>query len=185
MRRYKTGLVTLLFAGVFLFFFGCSMPGGGDDQQGQNQAAGPVSANEMALETVRVLSDDAVRDIILNELQGSEGEITLAALVEKMEIMGVDGRIRALFNAFVIAAESANNTPDCTGVVIPEMWLYEPEGAYSMADLLVSFPPEGNEKEWDGVKAYTLAGEVVYLDAGCPPDVPVVVVDTYGHFAFY
>ncbi|UII22010.1 DUF3103 family protein [Fulvivirga ligni] len=70
-------------------------------------------------------------------------------------------------------------------VAIPELWLHEPNGvAVNAENVLVAYPPAGDEAEWTKVRAYTLQGEVVYLDAKQEPNVPVIVLEKHGFEAF-
>ena len=70
-------------------------------------------------------------------------------------------------------------------VTIPELWLHEPNGvAVNAENVLVAYPPAGDETEWTKVRAYTLQGEVVYLDAKQEPNVPVIVLEKHGFEAF-
>lgn len=176
------GIVMLTLTALLLA--GCSMNGAGHAGSGSPSSSGSISSNDVALETVQALGNSTARSVILEELAESKKEITLASLTEKMVARGVDTDVVAAFSSIVKTTDLANSAADCTEVVIPELWLFEPQGAYSMEDLLVSFPPSGNEQEWSKVKAYTLSGDVVYLDKEETPAVPVVVVDTYGRHAF-
>lgn len=74
----------------------------------------------------------------------------------------------------------SNEIPD--NIEIPELWLQKPNNkSVNYADLLVSFAPEGDEKSWTKIEAYTLDGETVFLDVKDIPSVPVLVIETKGY----
>ncbi|MCG8572086.1 MAG: DUF3103 domain-containing protein [Spirochaetes bacterium] len=153
-----------------------------NDQANQGQAA-IASHDELAKETIQVLQDDQARTIILEALKENQSETLLTDLIRDLESQNVKTEFLENLLAYVNDCE-VNNQQSDNGVKIPEVWLYEPENSYNLNDLLVSFPPEEDEMEWDYIKAYNLNEDIVYLDIENPPSVPVVVVDTYGYFAF-
>lgn len=67
----------------------------------------------------------------------------------------------------------------------PEVWLYEPaagkRGANS--DLLIAYPPAGDDKRWRTVEALSVDGDWRTLDAHTAPDAPVLVVRVNGRFS--
>ncbi|SHO59355.1 DUF3103 family protein [Vibrio quintilis] len=77
-----------------------------------------------------------------------------------------------------LAKEEVGNTT--------EMWLYLPKDralSDDMSDLVVSYPPAGDEKSWTEAEGYSLDGDKVQLDVNNAPDVPVVVIDDHGYYA--
>ncbi|QMV16299.1 DUF3103 family protein [Vibrio spartinae] len=67
-----------------------------------------------------------------------------------------------------------------------EMWLFLPSDRAlndDMSDLVVAYPPSGDEDSWTQVVGYTLSGDKVSLAVDQEPDVPVVVVDDNGYYA--
>ncbi|MDW6005063.1 DUF3103 family protein [Vibrio mangrovi] len=67
-----------------------------------------------------------------------------------------------------------------------EMWLYLPSDRAlndDMSDLVVAYPPSGNEDSWTTIEGYTLDGAKVSLAVDQEPDVPVLVVDDDGYYA--
>ncbi|CAM4021779.1 hypothetical protein VA7868_02860 [Vibrio aerogenes CECT 7868] len=67
-----------------------------------------------------------------------------------------------------------------------EMWLYLPKDralSDDLSDLVVSYPPAGDEKSWTEAEGYALDGDKVQLDVNHAPDIPVVVIDDHGYYA--
>ncbi|SHE41204.1 DUF3103 family protein [Vibrio gazogenes] len=67
-----------------------------------------------------------------------------------------------------------------------EMWLFLPSDRAlndDMSDLVVAYPPSGDEDSWTQIVGYTLSGDKVSLAVDQEPDVPVLVVDDNGYYA--
>jgi hypothetical protein len=83
--------------------------------------------------------------------------------------------------AIINKSNQLNKKAEKTGEgQIPELWMYTPDKEYNTNDVLVSFVPEGDENEWEEIKAYTLDGKIVYLDPNIEPEIPVVIVELNG-----
>ncbi|TDF39379.1 DUF3103 family protein [Alteromonadaceae bacterium M269] len=68
--------------------------------------------------------------------------------------------------------------------IVPELWLHMPKSRSldsDMSDMVVAFPPAGDEKSWTQVVGYSMSGEEVYMDVDTKPDFPVLVVDSEGY----
>ncbi|CAM1345546.1 DUF3103 family protein [Tenacibaculum amylolyticum] len=65
-------------------------------------------------------------------------------------------------------------------IEILEVWMHRPDQFTDMSNVLFSFAPEGNEKNWSVIEAYTINKELVYLDAKKAPKQPVIVIETDG-----
>jgi hypothetical protein len=65
---------------------------------------------------------------------------------------------------------------------VPEVWLFEPDGA-NPADVVVAYAPAGSEQSWTEIPAYRLDGTPVALDPRHAPAIPVLVIETHGRLA--
>lgn len=65
-------------------------------------------------------------------------------------------------------------------IEILEVWMHRPDQFTDMSNVLFSFAPEGDEKNWSVIEAYTINKELVYLDAKKTPEQPVIVIETDG-----
>lgn len=69
----------------------------------------------------------------------------------------------------------------------PGVWLYEPAAATAQAragDVLIAFPPAGDDKHWRSVAALDSSGRWITLDAHTPPKLPVLVLRINGALSF-
>ncbi|MGB3181594.1 MAG: DUF3103 family protein [Cyclobacteriaceae bacterium] len=161
--------------GAMLVSFGCQKEELITPQPSTESAMPGTEA--MAVEVSALLDEENPRQNLLNILKEHPQGMKMTSLFEQSGLDNdLNGRLRSLLEQ--------NTQVSGKQIRIPEMWLHEPEGLYNSDDLLIAFPPKGDEKDWVNVKAYTLDNKVVYLDAMETPDVPVLVVETYGYQAF-
>ena len=72
-------------------------------------------------------------------------------------------------------------------LVVPEIWLYQPDTEKTTVDInsiLFAYAPEGEEETWSLVEAFDRFGNTVYLDPYHAPSAPVIVVETHGRRTF-
>jgi hypothetical protein len=67
----------------------------------------------------------------------------------------------------------------------PGLWLYEPAAAAARtSEVLIAFPPAGDDTQWKQVQALDSNGRWISLDAHTPPKVPVMVLRINGTLSF-
>ena len=76
------------------------------------------------------------------------------------------------------AIASAEEAPD--KIEILEVWMHNPEKFTNLSDVLFSFAPKGDEKDWTAVEAYTMDKELVLLDPHEAPEQAIIVIETNG-----
>jgi hypothetical protein len=118
-----------------------------------------VFKQAVAARASTTLADPATRTAVLDGLR-HRGPI---ALTDVSALAALDGGY---------AAQGA----------VPEVWLFEPDGA-NAADLVVAYAPAGSEKSWTEIPAYRLDGTRVALDPHHAPTIPVLVIETHGRLA--
>ncbi len=145
-----------------------------------------LDTDAIALQVVDLLNEQHVSPAIISTLKQNRIGISLGKVLMDMKSRGFKSKAILALDGIVKQSENAlkgEELPD--KIEIPEMWMYTPKGNFNSKDILVAYPPvEGDEKDWDQIKAYTLNKRVVYLDAKEEPKVPVVVVETNGHESF-
>ncbi|SEC83567.1 Protein of unknown function [Tenacibaculum sp. MAR_2009_124] len=65
-------------------------------------------------------------------------------------------------------------------IEILEIWLHNPKGDTDFSNLLFSFAPKGNEKDWGSVIAYDMDKNTIVLDAKTSPNRPIIVIEENG-----
>lgn len=68
----------------------------------------------------------------------------------------------------------------------PGVWLYQPTAGSAArgGELLIAFPPAGDDRRWTSVDALTADGRWISLDANKAPDAQVLVVRVNGALSF-
>ena len=141
----------------------------------------------------KTLNADAIAQTVVDYLSHpSNRKATLALLEENRQGKALEDILNKNsiqpgtenLHRIVQCSRQLNNTAKEHGVIeIPELWLHKPSSKINASEILVAFPPEGNEDKWEQIKAYTLNKEIVYLDPHKAPDRPVVVIETHGREA--
>lgn len=136
-------------------------------------AVGALSAsNAMAA------SEQAIAKQLADKLQNSANVNATVRQVANSQIpLLVNNLMPEIQNQRYIGAGTTKNT---------EVWLHMPETralADDMSDLVVAFPPAGDENEWTEVIGYNLKGGTVTMDVNNAPNFPVLVVEDHGYHA--
>lgn len=169
--------------GCYLFFAtSCDDNEPAPVQEAENQS----SLDQLALGVVDLLNADAAYNPVISTLEQHPVGVSLADILEKADPAD---EIVSLSHLRAVAKQADDNlkkigTTD--KVEIPELWLHQPANTSVIrkSELLVAYPPAGDEKDWKKVKAYTLDKKVVYLDPIKDPEVPVIVIEKHGFQAF-
>ncbi|ELR69205.1 hypothetical protein C900_05276 [Fulvivirga imtechensis AK7] len=172
-----------VFVGCYLFFFTSCQ----ENELGPTQnPATDGSLDALALDVVELLNESDAYHPVISTLEQEPVGISLSDLLFSIDINSKSGSISRLQAAAKAAEDHLKVEVAPDKVEIPELWLHKPNGlsVISKSDLLVAYPPAGDETEWNHIKAYTMDKKVVYLDPAKAPDVPVVVIEKYGFQAF-
>ncbi len=142
-----------------------------------------LDKQKMALALIDLLADPTFKSNVVQTLtQDHTPGIKLASLLEAHTALADQEAYTSLAAMTTQADIQAKNATHDGTIAIPEVWLQLPANqTKNDADLLVAFAPEGDEKEWTSIQAFTLDKQVVYLDARTAPEVPVLVIETNGY----
>lgn len=174
-RIWKFALMGVMVGGMF----SCEQ----DSMEAVNPQPHDQALDGMASDVATLLNNPTARKTLLSTLENKEWGVKLETLLLELDAAGVASP-KTLAQSVEASKKSLANGAMPDEVKIPELFLVAPEGQWSEKDLLVAFPPAGDEKAEELVKAYNAAGEVVYLSQLERPEVPVIVVENHGHFAF-
>ncbi|MCT4639248.1 MAG: DUF3103 domain-containing protein [Bacteroidales bacterium] len=73
---------------------------------------------------------------------------------------------------------------EAKGIIqVPELWIIEGTDPAKKNITLFSYAPDGNEKDWEFIKAYNLDGKEFRLDVNKAPEYSVIVLEPDGQFA--
>lgn len=131
-----------------------------------NAAAYESTHRSLISTLLRSISNESQRTNAMAQLRASTGEVALTQICSD-------------------CTRVANNLMD-SAEYEPSVWLYEPQGPNSLgdADVLIAFPPVGEDREFPSVDAVSLDGRWLKLDGRMPPTVPVIVVRVNGRLSW-
>ena len=139
-----------------------------------------VNKKEVALELIDLMKNQSFKTKTLHLLENQEPSVPLSKVLD--ETASFVGKSTSYQNLATKASklESFANegTPD--KIEILELWMLNSNKTKDFSNVLFSFAPEGDEKNWSVIEAYNMNKEVVYLDVNKVPDQPVIVVETNG-----
>ncbi|MCY7295721.1 DUF3103 family protein [Alteromonas sp. a30] len=138
-----------------------------------------ATAAALASTSVLAASEQALAKQLALKLQNSKDVSETVKQVAKAEV--------PLLIKHVLPNLETSRTFLGTGKTdVTEVWLHLPETRAlggDMSDLVVAFPPAGNESSWTEVTGYDLKGRTVSMDVNEAPDFPVIVVEDHGYHA--
>lgn len=138
-----------------------------------------ATAATLASSSVLAASEQALAKMLAHKLQNSEDVSQTVKAVAKAETpLLISHVLPSLNNARSILAAGKTD--------VTELWLHLPDTRAlggDLSDLVVAFPPAGNEQSWTEVTGYDLKGRTVTMDVHEAPNFPVIVVDDHGYHA--
>lgn len=139
-----------------------------------------VNKKEVALELIDLMKNQSFKTKTLHLLENQEPSVPLSKVLdESASFVGKSTSYQNLATKASKLESFANEgTPD--KIEILELWMLNSNKTKDFSNVLFSFAPEGDEKNWSVIEAYNMNKEVVYLDVNKVPDQPVIVVETNG-----
>jgi len=182
------GLIVALVVASTFFMSSCDRSESVSEMNSQEEKAFVNASNQLdldliALSVIDVMADPVAKNEILQELQSNKNGIEVQDFLSSLKTIQSESGL-ADIEQIVEQSKAANSTVEEHGVVeVPELWLYEPSVPADMQDCLYAYAPQGEEENWEYIRAYNSKKEVVYLDPYELPKVPVIVIESKGHKA--
>ncbi|WP_435262004.1 DUF3103 family protein [Tenacibaculum sp. nBUS_03] len=178
MRIPRILLKTLI---VSLLITSCNS----SDELVENQAAlfdsNSVNKKEVTFEFIDLMKNKSFKSKTLTMLSKQKPSVKMSNILEEATGASLKresfNKLSVLTNELEKKADS-DNAPD--KIEILEVWLHNPKKELNVDELLFSYAPKGNEKDWKVIEAFTINKEVVYLDPKEAPNRPVIVIETDG-----
>jgi len=177
MNKFKL-IIQLAFCAILLF--GCSDDAIVIEQEHMKEKA-QVDKEKMAFQLIDLLNSPDFKTQIITTLNDQIQGVKLRSLLSEVSTSIKDKpAYQALLYTTINADQRLEKELYPDQIEIPEVWMKQPLNTTDYSELLVSFAPKGDEKNWEFIKAYTLTKEVVYLDVMEDPNRPVIVIETDG-----
>ena len=139
----------------------------------------PKYKRALAFDMARMLNDEANWTLISGKLSARNSSIDLVPVVSEAARLfpSRDGDAWAQAVATLDAKiRDAKGTADRLDTVLEVRLAFPERGIPINKDVLVAYVPAGNEKNWQSIEAFDLAGNIVKLDVHQAPDKQVLVV---------
>ncbi|MFL0204428.1 DUF3103 family protein [Tenacibaculum maritimum] len=178
MKTLQTLMKTLV---VSLLLVGCN---NSDELTvlDQKLETNSINKKEVTLDFIDLMKDVAFKDMTLGLLKEQKPSVVMSKILEEGAKTGAVHQ-KAYNSLSKRATQSESRSvaeSDSDKLEILEVWMHNPKNNVDFSNVLFSFAPEGNEKDWSVIEAYTMNKEVVYLDVKNPPKQPVIVIETDG-----
>ena len=139
-----------------------------------------VNKKEVTLDFIDLMNNENFKKVALEMLSKQKPSVELSKILENTSgFISENEAFKELQSTTTTleAKSSAEIAPE--KIEILEVWMHNPTKVTSK-DLLFSFAPKGEEKDWKQIEAYTLDKKLVYLDVNEAPTQPVIVIETDG-----
>lgn len=139
-----------------------------------------VNKKEVTLDFIDLMNNENFKKVTLEMLSKQKPSVELSKILENASnFVSEEVSFKELKNQTITLEAKASAEVAPEKIEILEVWMHNPSEVNSK-DLLFSFAPKGEEKDWKQIEAYTLDKKLVYLDANEAPKQPVIVIETDG-----
>ncbi|WP_442265450.1 DUF3103 family protein [Tenacibaculum sp. ZS6-P6] len=135
---------------------------------------------EITLEFIDLMQNQNFKNKTISLLKNQEPSVLLSKILnENSEFVSQKKTYSNLVSeATKSETFSENEMPEKIEVL--EVWMHNSNETSDFSNVLFSFAPDGEEKDWSVIEAYTIDKKIVHLDAKTPPNQPVIVIETNG-----
>ncbi|WP_299834389.1 DUF3103 family protein [uncultured Tenacibaculum sp.] len=139
-----------------------------------------VNKREVTMKFIDLMKNQNFKNKTISLLENQKPSIPLSKVLnETSEFVGQQQSYTKLVSETTkLETFLENEAPE--KIEILEVWMHNSNETTDFSNVLFSFAPEGEEKDWSKIEAYTINKELVYLDAKNPPNQPVIVIETDG-----
>ncbi len=142
-----------------------------------------IDRETIALNVLKIMQKEEAREAILEAVSKNKVAVSLESVMDNQTVFSSNANATKVLSAILDKSKETTLGKKSVKVEIPELWILNPKENIAASELLISFPPKGDEKEWKEVVAYKLDGTKVILDPMVEPTETVLVVETSGYEA--
>ncbi len=172
-------LLTVI-AGIIIFFAACQKEKINNELK-PSEETNSLNPEQIAKSVVNLMQETEAREALVKFLSDNKFGSSLENILSEINQEQNNTKAISDLKQFITKSEEIKSKAEETGIIeIPELWMFTPKKPAKSTNILVSFAPKGDEKDWETIKAYDLKGNVVYLDPIKEPEQPVIVVELNG-----
>lgn len=177
--KFPRILITALIASVFLTSCNNSNDLPVQSESLTDGSASLVHKRQVTMEFIDLMQNQNFKSKTINLLEHQQPSVALSKVLnETSEFVNQNKAYRSLVSEAAKSETFSEELPE--KVEILEVWMHNSNETTDFSNVLFSFAPDGDEKDWSVVEAYTIDKKLVYLDAKNPPKQPVIVIETNG-----
>ncbi|CAM1372140.1 DUF3103 family protein [Tenacibaculum xiamenense] len=140
-----------------------------------------VNKKEIALELISLMKNEKFKETTLELLRNQKNGVLLSEVLSKnTSYVDDQSSFRKLSKQSSELEKNAVSEEAPDKIEILEIWMHNPKGNTDFSNLLFSYAPKGEEKDWESVIAYDMNKKAVVLDAKITPNQPVIVIEENG-----
>ena len=140
-----------------------------------------VNKKDVTLDFIDLMNNEDFKNVTLEMLSKQKPSVELSEILDKTSGFVSEKQSFKNLNKKTLELEgnaTAEVAPEKIEII--EVWLHNPKKTSITNNVLFSFAPKGEEKDWKQIEAYTLDKKLVYLDVDKAPEQPVIVIETDG-----
>ncbi|MCF2873464.1 MULTISPECIES: DUF3103 family protein [unclassified Tenacibaculum] len=151
------------------------------DTPNQQAELDEVNKKEVAFKFIDLMKNQDFMNKTVSMLEAQQPSVALSKILDETKsIVGNEEAYKSLSTQTTTLEERANADLAPEKIEILEVWMHNPKKKLDFSKVLFSFAPEGEEKNWSTVEAYTIDKKLVLLDAKKAPEQAVIVIETNG-----
>ncbi|CAL2074531.1 DUF3103 family protein [Tenacibaculum sp. 190524A02b] len=140
-----------------------------------------VDKKEVAFQFIDLMRNQDFKKTTLDLLSNQKPSVAMTTILEKTSsFVSETSSFKSLSTKTNNLEKKAAKGENADKIEILEVWMHNASKKINSKDLLFSFEPEGDEKDWKVIEAFTMNKEVVYLDPKKAPEQSVIVIETNG-----
>ncbi|CAL2078369.1 conserved exported protein of unknown function [Tenacibaculum sp. 190524A02b] len=140
-----------------------------------------VDKKEVAFQFIDLMRNQDFKKTTLDLLSNQKPSVAMTTILEKTSsFVSETSSFKSLSTKTNNLERKAAKGENADKIEILEVWMHNANKKINSKDLLFSFEPEGDEKDWKVIEAFTMNKEVVYLDPKKAPEQSVIVIETNG-----
>lgn len=147
----------------------------------QEELSNSVNKKEITMQFIDLMKNQSFKEATVEMLKNQQPSVAMSKILERTsDLVSTEKAYKLLSSKTMMLEGRASKGAAPEKIEILEVWMHNEKNMGDFSDVLFSYAPEGDEKTWTKVEAYTMNKELVYLDPKEAPSQTVIVIETDG-----
>ncbi|WP_425657577.1 DUF3103 family protein [Tenacibaculum ascidiaceicola] len=147
----------------------------------QEELSNSVNKKEITMQFIDLMKNQSFKEATVEMLKNQQPSVAMSKILERTsDLVSTEKAYKLLSSKTMMLEGRASKGAAPEKIEILEVWMHNGKNMGDFSDVLFSYAPEGDEKTWTKVEAYTMNKELVYLDPKEAPGQTVIVIETDG-----